>query len=100
MGHFAPSMISRAYDGGAKRFVSLGEMTPVDFAGFSASSRPKREDREIDGVRGLAWRMLRDAADRNSQGSRHREEPRRGDVAIQWPRAVSYDPWIATLRSR
>jgi len=32
-------MISTTYDQGAKRFVSLGEMTGVDFIGFSASSR-------------------------------------------------------------
>src|SRR6185437_5433118 len=31
---FAPPMISMAYDGDAKRFVSLGEMNPIDFAGF------------------------------------------------------------------
>jgi len=42
-------MISRAYDLGAKSFVSLGEMNPVDFAGFPFRRGAKRNGREIDG---------------------------------------------------
>ena len=41
-------MNSRTYDQGAKRFVSLGEMNPVDFAGFPPRRGPKRKDREIN----------------------------------------------------
>jgi hypothetical protein len=41
-------MISMAYAKLAKPFVSLGEMNPFAFAGFSASSRPKKKWREID----------------------------------------------------
>jgi hypothetical protein len=48
MGHFVRPMISMAYDRGAKRFVSLGEMRPVDFVGFPPRRGPNRRDREID----------------------------------------------------
>ena len=49
MPHFAPSMISMAYDPGAKPFVSLREIKPVVFAGFPFRRGPKRSEREIDG---------------------------------------------------
>src|SRR5579863_8257322 len=62
MVHFAPPMISRTYDGDAKRFVSLGEMNLVDFAGFPPSRGPKRKECETNG--GFARRMLRDPATR------------------------------------
>jgi hypothetical protein len=42
-------MMSRTYDPVAKRFVSLGEMKPVDFAGFPFRREAKRKNREIDG---------------------------------------------------
>jgi hypothetical protein len=45
-------MISMTYDQGAKRSVSLGEMNPVDFAGFPPRRGAKRKDREINGVFG------------------------------------------------
>jgi hypothetical protein len=35
-------MISRTYDPVAKRFVSLGEMNPVDFTGVPFRRGPKR----------------------------------------------------------
>jgi hypothetical protein len=40
---FAPPMISRTYDGDAKPIVSLCEMNPVVFAGFSPRRGPKRK---------------------------------------------------------
>src|SRR6516165_9590130 len=46
---FAPPMISMAYGRLAKPFVSLSEMNPLAFAGFSASSRPKTQGSEING---------------------------------------------------
>jgi hypothetical protein len=47
-------MISTAYYRLAKPFVSLSEMNPFAFAGFSASSRSKTQWREIERLRG--WR--------------------------------------------
>jgi hypothetical protein len=47
-------MISRTYDFVAKRFISFGEITPVDFIGFSPRRGPKRNACEIDGGFGLA----------------------------------------------
>jgi hypothetical protein len=32
-----------SYKRGAKRFISLGEMSPIDFTGFSASSQRKTQ---------------------------------------------------------
>jgi hypothetical protein len=49
MTHFLHPMISKAYDKLAKPFASLSEMNPLAFAGFSSSSRPKTQWREIDG---------------------------------------------------
>ena len=48
-------MISMTYGPGAKPIVSLGEMNPIDFAGFPPRRSPKRNGREIDG----AWRLAR-----------------------------------------
>ena len=56
MVHFAPPMISRTYDGGAKRFVSLSEMNLVDFAGFPPRRGPKRKECEINGGFGTVAR--------------------------------------------
>jgi len=42
-------MISRTYDRGAKRFISLCKMRPVDFVGFPSRRVPKRNACEIDG---------------------------------------------------
>jgi hypothetical protein len=49
MGPFASPMIPTTYDQLAKPFVSLREMNPLAFAGFSASSRSKTRWREING---------------------------------------------------
>src|SRR6185312_17017771 len=40
---FAPPMMSMTYDRGAKPFVSLCEMNPVDFAGFPPRRGPKTQ---------------------------------------------------------
>src|SRR5262249_23941703 len=64
---FAPPMISMASDPGAKRFVSHGEMRPVDFADFPPRRGSKRNDREIM----LASRLAR----------RRCATPRRGNGA-------------------
>jgi hypothetical protein len=58
MPNFAPPMISRTYDPGAKCFVSFGEMNPVGFAGFAPRRGSKRKDCEINAVFGLAGRKL------------------------------------------
>jgi hypothetical protein len=54
MAHFVHPMISKTYDQGAKPIVSLCEMKPFAFAGFSGSPKPKTKWREID--RGLEQR--------------------------------------------
>jgi hypothetical protein len=56
-------MISRTYDQGAKRFVSLGEMTPVDFIGFPPHRGPKRNGAKSTAARGRVGRTSRDAAE-------------------------------------
>jgi hypothetical protein len=42
-------VISRTYGQGAKCFISLGEIKPVDFTGFPFRQDPKAFAREIDG---------------------------------------------------
>jgi len=49
MTHFAPPLISMTCGPGAKPIVSLGEMNPVDFAGFPPHRSLKRNGREIHG---------------------------------------------------
>jgi hypothetical protein len=46
MAPFSPPMISTTYRQLAKPFVSVSEMNPLAFAGFSASPRPKTQWRE------------------------------------------------------
>ena len=43
MAHFACQMISKTCDAIAKRFISLGEMKPVDFIDSAFSTRPKTQ---------------------------------------------------------
>jgi hypothetical protein len=50
---------------GAKPFVALCEMKPFDFAGSTASSRPKTQARETNGGFAAARRTARDSAVRN-----------------------------------
>jgi hypothetical protein len=47
MTDFACRMISSTYDPVAKRFISFGEITPIDFIGLSPRRGPKRTGREI-----------------------------------------------------
>jgi hypothetical protein len=63
MTSFAPPMIPTNYDRIAKPFVSLSEMNPLAFAGFSASSRSNTQWREIK-ASGLTQRTLGESATR------------------------------------
>jgi hypothetical protein len=55
-------MISTTYDPGAKRFVSLGEMTLIDFVGFSPHRSPKRNGAKSAAARAHMGRRSGDAA--------------------------------------
>ncbi|HXE24268.1 MAG TPA: hypothetical protein VN637_05215 [Roseiarcus sp.] len=62
MVHFAPPMISMACDRDAKRVVSLGEMNPIDFAGFPPGRSQNARTAKSTPPFALARRTLRDAA--------------------------------------
>jgi hypothetical protein len=65
MVHFAPPTISMAYDTARETVHFARRMNPFAFAGFSASSRAKTQESEIDADSGLARRTLRESATRN-----------------------------------
>jgi hypothetical protein len=52
MRHFAPRMISRGYDPGAKRFISRREMNPFVFAGCPPRRDPKRNAAKSEALPG------------------------------------------------